>query len=225
MPSDAWPNKPTNKSLESTKETFKKRLDAILYKQLTPENIEIFADQALAETVTLTDDILREYKDNPSFHPNLNLRTLKQEDEAFKTLERLGTIENSGTESYDLAATYAVLLAGVGKKKEAEEKIKFAIQHGQGVSHFHHAEHLIASAYALSGDSALAVEWLHIAPARAGAPLDSRTIAARLRRSREAASRPRRRARPRHRRAAWPGRVPRERDPANLSRLAAAATV
>ena len=60
----------------------------------------------------------------------------------------------------DLAAVYAVLFAGVGRKKEAEEKIKLAVQYGQGVSHFHHAEHLIASAYALMGDSKSAVDWL-----------------------------------------------------------------
>ena len=60
----------------------------------------------------------------------------------------------------DLAATYAVFLAGTGKNKEAEEKIKLSIQYGQGVSHFHHAEHLIASAYALMGNAPEAVEWL-----------------------------------------------------------------
>ncbi len=87
MPSDAWPNKPPNKSLESTKETFKKRLDGILYEQLNVENIEYFASDALNKTIHLTDDILKEYKDNPSFNANLNLSTHEQEDEAFKTLE------------------------------------------------------------------------------------------------------------------------------------------
>jgi TolB-like protein/Tfp pilus assembly protein PilF len=79
-------------------------------------------------------------------------------DEAFKALDKLGTIKQ--TLSYDLAAGYAVLYAGTGRKKEAEEKIKFAVEHGQGFSHFHHAEHLIASAYALMGNADSAVTWL-----------------------------------------------------------------
>lgn len=80
---------------------------------------------------------------------------LGKTDEAFSTLDQMPEKESS-----DLAAGYAVLLAGVGKKKEAEEKIEYAITHGQGKSHFHHAEHLIASAYALMGDTKRAVEWL-----------------------------------------------------------------
>jgi hypothetical protein len=51
-------------------------------------------------------------------------------------------------------------MAGVGRKKEAEEQIQIAIQFGHGVSHFHHAEYLIASAYALMGNSKAAMEWL-----------------------------------------------------------------
>ncbi len=83
-----------------------------------------------------------------------------QTNEAFKTLDHLATLKISVSQQADLAAAYAVLLAGVGRKKEAEEKIKFAIQYGHGLSHFHHAEHLIASAYALMGNTTVAVEWL-----------------------------------------------------------------
>ena len=85
---------------------------------------------------------------------------LGKTDEAFKALDHMQKITKPGTENYDLAAAYAVLYAGVGKKKEAEEKIKFAIEHGEGISHFHHAEHLIASAYALMGNTPEAVTWL-----------------------------------------------------------------
>ena len=74
--------------------------------------------------------------------------------EAFKTLDQLSTILKSQSDLADLEATYAVFLAGTGKNKEAEEKIKLSIQYGQGLSHFHHAEHLIASAYALMGNAA-----------------------------------------------------------------------
>jgi adenylate cyclase len=78
--------------------------------------------------------------------------------EATKVLDRLATIPQNI--DYDLAAGYAVLYAATGRKKEAEEKIKFAIENNEGDSHFHHAEHLIASAYALMGDAKAAVEWL-----------------------------------------------------------------
>lgn len=88
------------------------------------------------------------------------LWSLGRKDEAFKTLEYLESLKISGTEEADLAAGYAVLYAGVGRKKEAQEKISIAMQKGTGVSHFHHAEHLIASAYALMGDKKAAVTWL-----------------------------------------------------------------
>jgi adenylate cyclase len=86
---------------------------------------------------------------------------LGRTDEAFKTLDQLASQKsNTSTQQADLAATRAVLLAGVGRKKEAEEQIQIAIQFGHGLSHFHHAEHLIASAYALMGNSKTALEWL-----------------------------------------------------------------
>jgi len=88
------------------------------------------------------------------------LFTLGRTEEAFKTLDEASIIGTDQNERVDLAAGYAVLLAGTSKKKEAEEKIKYAIGHGEGKSHFHHAEHLIASAYALMGDTKAAVEWL-----------------------------------------------------------------
>ena len=83
-------NRPLNNvpdaSLEALKETYKRRLQAILEKQLTVENIETFADEALAETVQLIDDILIQYKNNPEFKGNMAFDTQKQEDEAFTLL-------------------------------------------------------------------------------------------------------------------------------------------
>ncbi len=61
MPSESI-SQPQPKSLESLKTTFKQRLDNILNKQLTVENIEIFAEEALNETGVLRSDILKEYK-------------------------------------------------------------------------------------------------------------------------------------------------------------------
>ena len=88
MPSDAWsPDSTSHKSLESLKESFKQRLNAILYKQLTVENIETFADEALSETVILTDDVLAEYRNNPEFNVSvMPLNIQAQENEAFAVL-------------------------------------------------------------------------------------------------------------------------------------------
>ena len=90
MPSETWSPSPTqlHKSLESLKQTFKQRLDAILDKQLTVENIGIFADEALEQTVKLTEEVLKEYRENPKVYPNqIPLDKQKQEDEAFKILD------------------------------------------------------------------------------------------------------------------------------------------
>ena len=88
------------------------------------------------------------------------LWNLGRREEAFRVLDQCKKITKTSTENYDVAAAYAVLYAGMGNKKEAEENIGFAIEHGEGISHFHHAEHLIASAYALMGNADDAVEWL-----------------------------------------------------------------
>ncbi len=88
MPSESWPpNLATYKSIESLKKTFKQRLDIVLYKQLTVDNIETFADDALSETIKLTEDILAEYRINPNVYPNqIPIDKQKQEDEAFAIL-------------------------------------------------------------------------------------------------------------------------------------------
>jgi len=90
----------------------------------------------------------------------LTLWYLGKKEAAFEILDEQQKITETGSDKTDFAATYAVFLAGTGKKKEAEENIKFAVAHGQGLSHFHHAEHLIASAYALMGNADSAVVWL-----------------------------------------------------------------
>jgi len=70
------------KSLETLKEVYKERLDSILNKQLTLDNIEIFAEEALNETIQLIDDLLQDYRNNPAFESNTQLDTKSQEDDA-----------------------------------------------------------------------------------------------------------------------------------------------
>ena len=56
----------------------------------------------------------------------------------------------------------AMLLAKAGRRAEAEASIARAIELGSTFGHFHHAAYNIASAYALLGDRAKAVQWLQI---------------------------------------------------------------
>jgi uncharacterized protein (DUF2147 family) len=100
MPSEgiSFNQAPASQSLESLKETFKQRLEGILYKQLTPENIETFADKALAETILLNEDILKEYEKNQNFKDKTSTLSKKgKEDEAFKALglQNIGEILQS----------------------------------------------------------------------------------------------------------------------------------
>jgi hypothetical protein len=52
------------------------------------------------------------------------------------------------------------LLADEGKRKEAEEHTRLAIEAGEGSSPLHHAAFSIACAYALMGKNRTALEWL-----------------------------------------------------------------
>ncbi len=57
-------------------------------------------------------------------------------------------------------SSYAVLLAKTGDIGGAEKQIRLAIENDRGLGHFHHSEYNIASAYALMGKTASAIEWL-----------------------------------------------------------------
>jgi len=72
--------------LQELEESYKQKLNSVLYKQLTIENINTFADEALTEIVSLIDEILNEYKSNNILEPNLNLSIREQEDDAFNKL-------------------------------------------------------------------------------------------------------------------------------------------
>lgn len=89
------PAQPEYQSLESLKEVYQQRLDDILYSQLTVENIETFAKDALSKVVHLVDDLLVEYKNNPGVYsqePPLSSR--EQEDVACQifSLPNIGEI-------------------------------------------------------------------------------------------------------------------------------------
>ncbi len=93
----------------------------------------------------------------PDWQRALTLEYLGRTSEASDLIHKL---EKDYPLQEDVAATYAVLLAAGGDQKRAEEKIRLAIEVGQGRLHFHHAEYNIASAYALMGKNRLALQWL-----------------------------------------------------------------
>jgi len=73
-------------SLELLQKKYKNRLDEILYRQLTVENISTFASDALDGVVILTNEILEQYNNNSNFSPIANLDDRAKEDDAFKKL-------------------------------------------------------------------------------------------------------------------------------------------
>src|SRR2546427_12019808 len=63
-------------------------------------------------------------------------------------------------EPADIASARAVILARRGRRAQVAQQIAIAVARGSGRSHFHHAEDNIATAYALQGGHAKAMEWL-----------------------------------------------------------------
>jgi TolB-like protein/DNA-binding winged helix-turn-helix (wHTH) protein/tetratricopeptide (TPR) repeat protein len=59
----------------------------------------------------------------------------------------------------------AVLAASAGQEREAEGKIKSAVEKGRGFGHFHHTAYHIACAYALMNKPEQAIKWLEAAAA------------------------------------------------------------
>ena len=78
-------------------------------------------------------------------------------------------VASAQTNHADFHSVYALVLSGMGQHAEADEQIAAAIERGAGNSHFHHAAHNIASAYALMNRKAEAMQWLRRV-AREGMP-------------------------------------------------------
>jgi TolB-like protein/tRNA A-37 threonylcarbamoyl transferase component Bud32 len=72
----------------------------------------------------------------------------------------LDTAAASGRTNADTHAARAVLLARMGRGSDAEAELRAAMPIGPTASHFHHAEFMIASTYALLGRAGDAVKWL-----------------------------------------------------------------
>jgi hypothetical protein len=83
----------TTPSLEELKETYKQKLNSILYKNLTVDNIDTFADESLKNLTSLVEEIIQEYKTNETLELNKNLSPREQEDDAFNKLGLTGIQE------------------------------------------------------------------------------------------------------------------------------------
>ena len=109
-------------TLQELREYFKQRLDQIIYKKLTVENIDTFAPEALEELILLNEDILFQYNANPNFELDIHepLSSIQeQEDDAYKKLE-LPNISN--------------ILEKINEVKEKIESLKYYISiHTQSV--------------------------------------------------------------------------------------------
>ncbi|MDQ3666879.1 MAG: tetratricopeptide repeat-containing serine/threonine-protein kinase, partial [Acidobacteriota bacterium] len=57
----------------------------------------------------------------------------------------------------------AVLAASAGQERMAEDKIKSAVERGEGFGHFHHTAYYVACAYALMNKPEPAIKWLEVA--------------------------------------------------------------
>lgn len=76
----------TESSIESMKARLKTRLKAIIYSELTVENIEDFANIALDDLINLNNDILKEYRESKDLKPLTGVSVREQEDDAYNKL-------------------------------------------------------------------------------------------------------------------------------------------
>src|SRR2546428_650255 len=106
------------------------------------------------------DTALVEFERMPGWEDEhaLVLDHLGRTDEALRLLQQA---EGRGPrEPADIASARAVILARRGQRARVAQQIAIAVARGTGLSHFHHAEYNIATAYALQGDHAKAMAWL-----------------------------------------------------------------
>jgi tetratricopeptide (TPR) repeat protein len=92
----------------------------------------------------------------------LALLNLGRKEEAAATLEQF--LKNYPEDNRGLyTSLQAILAASAGQEREAEKKIRFAIDRGQGFGHFHHTAYHIACAYAIMNKHEQAIKWLESA--------------------------------------------------------------
>jgi len=86
------------------------------------------------------------------------LFALGRTDESAKIVDEF--LAANSDEGGNVTSVKAMLLAKEGRKDEAEEAIRQAVEKGKSFQHFHHTTYNIASAYALLGNRDEALHWL-----------------------------------------------------------------
>ena len=87
------------------------------------------------------------------------LISLGRKEEAAATLEKF--LKDYPADNRGLfTSLQAILAASAGQYREAEEKIRSAIERGKGFGHFHHTAYHIACAYAIMNRREEAIKWL-----------------------------------------------------------------
>ena len=87
------------------------------------------------------------------------LISLGRKEEAEATLEKF--LKDYPADNRGLfTSLQAILAASAGRYREAEEKIRSAIERGKGFGHFHHTAYHIACAYAIMNRQEEAIKWL-----------------------------------------------------------------
>jgi eukaryotic-like serine/threonine-protein kinase len=94
------------------------------------------------------------YKSNALFR-------LGRNEEALRLVEQL-LKDHPKDEGGLVTSVKAMMLAQVGKHREAEAAIQHAIEIGRGYIHFHHTSYNVASAYALMNQPEPALKWLQV---------------------------------------------------------------
>jgi serine/threonine protein kinase/tetratricopeptide (TPR) repeat protein len=107
-------------------------------------------DLAVQELDKDPDGVTRTWKALALFH-------LGRDREASALIEEVLKTQARGSNP---RSVNALLAARRGQAAKAEEQIALAIQYDRGLSHFHHVEYNIGSAYALMGRPRQALEWL-----------------------------------------------------------------
>jgi TolB-like protein/tetratricopeptide (TPR) repeat protein/predicted Ser/Thr protein kinase len=112
-------------------------------------------EEALAAFTKISPEKL----DDETVSPLLHLGRLEEAKQAAETCLRKHPDDPVCT------SAYALVLARAGDITRAEQYAERAIQADRGLSHYHHTEYAIGSAYALIGNKAAAIQWLERAAA------------------------------------------------------------
>ncbi|MBI4428430.1 MAG: hypothetical protein HY562_04860 [Ignavibacteriales bacterium] len=137
--------------------------------ELDPGNVEhqyrvgqvLLYQQQYAEALSVFENVREVY--NPGFlssQKGITLWYLDRKEEAWQLLKEASA---QYPEDRFLNSTLAIILATRGEEKEAEARIRHALEQGKGFGDYHHVAYYAGSAYAYMKKNKEAVQWLQTA--------------------------------------------------------------